>query len=145
LAITSFFALRSDAACAFAPLGQRFGEVREQHREPQPQRDREDEARGRLGLAGERRDPQDGRQDAADVHENITGLRSCVRGVSFLNESTIAGAAAPDRTWTVLRNVESWRSLQSLQSCQRVAMRARHAPSHIIRCSTPGPSASAGT
>jgi len=45
-----------------------FGEVREQHREPQPQRDRENETRGRLGLAGERGDPENRRQNTAHVH-----------------------------------------------------------------------------
>jgi hypothetical protein len=28
------------------------------------------------------------------TYTNITGLRSCVRGVSFLNESTIAGRSS---------------------------------------------------
>ena len=37
-----------------APLGHRLGEVGEQHREPQPQRHREDEPGGRLALADER-------------------------------------------------------------------------------------------
>ncbi len=49
-------------------FGERFGKVREQHREPQPERDREDEAGRRFGVARERGDPQDGRQDAADIH-----------------------------------------------------------------------------
>ena len=37
-----------------APFGERFGEIREQHREPQPQRDVENEPRRRLAVAGER-------------------------------------------------------------------------------------------
>ena len=37
-----------------AAFGQRLGEVGEQHGEPQPQRDREDEAGRRLALAAER-------------------------------------------------------------------------------------------
>ena len=43
-----------------APLGHRLGEVREEHREPQPERDREDEPRRRLALprrAPGRREP----------------------------------------------------------------------------------------
>ena len=49
-----------------APLGHRLGEVREQHREPEPERDREDEARRRLALPDQRLDEEHRGEDAAD-------------------------------------------------------------------------------
>ncbi len=80
LACTVVLMPRSDAACCLLrPFGQRFGKVGEQHREPQPHRHGEDEARRRFGLAAQRHDPQDGGEDAANVddkHYRVLGLRA---------------------------------------------------------------------
>ncbi|MNI63396.1 hypothetical protein D3C73_1187620 [compost metagenome] len=55
-------------------FGQRFGEVGEQHREPQPYGDGQDEARRGFGLAAQGHDPQHGGQDAAHVHDEHDGV-----------------------------------------------------------------------
>ena len=52
-----------------AALGHRLGEVREEHREPEPERDGEDERRRRLALADERLDEEHRREDAADLDD----------------------------------------------------------------------------
>ena len=65
--------------CLAAPLGDGLGEVREQHRQPQPDRNREDEA-GRpvvRELSERRADADDRREDAADEdheHHRIADL-----------------------------------------------------------------------
>jgi hypothetical protein len=62
-----------------AALGERLREVGEEHREPQPQCDGENEARGRLGLAAQRGDPEDRGEHAAHVdaeHHRIAQLRA---------------------------------------------------------------------
>ena len=64
-----------------AAFGERLGEVGEQHREPQPDRDGEDERRRRLALAGQRLDAEHRRQDAADVddeHHRVAPLHARV-------------------------------------------------------------------
>ncbi|MNL20646.1 hypothetical protein D3C87_1419040 [compost metagenome] len=55
-------------------FGQRFGEVGEQHREPQPYGDGQDEARRGFCLAAQGHDPQHGGQDAAHVHDEHDGV-----------------------------------------------------------------------
>ena len=69
-----------------APLGHRLGEVREQHRQPQPGRDREHERRA----AGVRERAEQRAPMPMTVVKmlptnttNITGLRICTRGSSL--------------------------------------------------------------
>ena len=74
-----------------AAFGHRFGEIGEEHREPQPGRDAEDEARPiprrcRTGLGSTR--PVVRMLPTNTV--NITGLRTWRRGSSLRNESTSA-------------------------------------------------------
>ena len=52
-----------------AAFGDRFGEVREQHREPQPQRDRQNETGRGFAVAGQRLKPQQRRQNASDIDD----------------------------------------------------------------------------
>ena len=59
-----------------APLGHRLGEVREEHGEPQPERDREDEARRRLALPTERLHEEHRREDAPDLDDEHDGVRT---------------------------------------------------------------------
>ena len=75
-----------------APFGDRFGEVREQHREPQPDRDREDEARAAFAadLPERAPTPMTVVKMLPTKTTNITGLRICTRGSSLRNESRIA-------------------------------------------------------
>jgi hypothetical protein len=64
-----------------AALGQGLGEVGEQHREPEPERNGEDEAGRRFALAGQGLEPQRGGQDAADIdheHDRIAPLNARV-------------------------------------------------------------------
>ncbi|MDR8957034.1 hypothetical protein FEP76_05558 [Burkholderia multivorans] len=91
-AITSFFALRSDAACAFerpsASASAKFANstVNQSH-----------SAIARMKPAGASACPVSAAIHSTVVRmlptytQNITGLRNCVRGVSFLNDATIAG------------------------------------------------------
>ncbi len=52
-----------------AAFGDRLGEIREQQREPEPQRNAEDETRRRLAVPAEGLQPQRRRQHAADEHD----------------------------------------------------------------------------
>ena len=73
-----------------APFGDRFGEVREQHREPQPRGNGEHEGRAARIAA---RAPNAAAMPMIVVRmlptytTNMTGLRNCTRGSSFANES----------------------------------------------------------
>ena len=67
-----------------AALGHRLGEVREEHGEPEPERDREDEAGRRLALADERLDEEDGREDAADLDDEHDRVLELVTRVELL-------------------------------------------------------------
>ena len=75
-----------------APFGDRLGEVREQHGEPEPGRDREDEpgrpAPAIAPTAAAR--PMTVVRMLPTKTTNITGLRNWTRGSSFLKESLIA-------------------------------------------------------
>ncbi|OIQ75294.1 hypothetical protein GALL_430360 [mine drainage metagenome] len=60
-----------------AALRQRLGKVGEQHREPQPQRHRQDETGRSFAVPSQRLKPQNGGQDAAHVdheHDRISPL-----------------------------------------------------------------------
>jgi hypothetical protein len=57
-----------------APFGHRLGEVREQHGEPEPHGDPEDEPRRRLTLTDHRLPPQERGQDGAHVHDEHHGV-----------------------------------------------------------------------
>ncbi len=70
------------------PFGHRLGEVGEQHGEPQPHRHQARRRRCRPSWPIRQvAEEQDRREDAADHTTNITGLRSCWRGSSFLKAS----------------------------------------------------------
>jgi hypothetical protein len=66
-----------------AALGHRFGKVGEEHGEPQPQRDSEDETRRCLAMAAERLEVQDRRDDTADQHDEHHGVLELVPRVEF--------------------------------------------------------------
>ena len=71
------------------PFGHRFGEVGEQHREPQPGGNGEDEAGRRFALPKQRLDkagPWSAARPPATI--NITGLRTWWRGFSLRTAST---------------------------------------------------------
>ena len=75
-----------------APLGHRLGEVGEEDGEPQPERDREDEAaltRQRWGRSASASNSMVVTTLPTST-TNMTGLRACTRGSSFLNASTMA-------------------------------------------------------
>ena len=57
-----------------AAFGERLGEVGEQHREPQPDRDVQDEPGRRLAVARERLEPESGGENAADVDDEHHGI-----------------------------------------------------------------------
>ena len=63
-----------------ASLGHGLGEVREEHGEPQPDRDPEDEAGRRLALAHERLQPEQRGQDGAHVHHEHDGIADLAPG-----------------------------------------------------------------
>ena len=81
---------------AAAALGQRLGEVGEHDGQPQPDRDREREP-ARARRRRQRWPPKSWISQAIVVISaptsttNMTGLRTCTRGSSFLNEAPIAG------------------------------------------------------
>jgi hypothetical protein len=70
-----------------APFGHRFGEVREEHGEPEPQRDLQREAE--VGAAAHQvvRDEQQRREHRADLTTNMTGFLTITRGSSLRNAS----------------------------------------------------------
>jgi hypothetical protein len=75
-----------------AALGQRFGEVGEEHGEPQPQRDRQHEALRRLAVAAERLHPQQAGEDAADVddeHHRVAPLHARVELLEGLRDGRL--------------------------------------------------------
>ena len=110
-ATVSLRALLSDVGLRLAAaLGHRLGEVGEQHREPQPERNREDEAGGRLALADERLD--------------ATGSSS---GCCRRRRRTSPGCATGAR-----RRVSAERSRRSPASIRSQARRTRTA------CASPG-------
>ena len=74
---------------AAAALGQRLGQVGEDDGQPQPDRDREREP-ARVA-ASRRRSQAIVVISAPTSTTNMTGLRTCTRGSSFLNEAPIAG------------------------------------------------------
>ncbi|MPM46048.1 hypothetical protein SDC9_92742 [bioreactor metagenome] len=67
-------AAQAGSLCAAAALGQRFREVGEQHREPQPQRDQQDKPRRCLALPTQRLNPQQGGEDRTQVHHKHDGV-----------------------------------------------------------------------
>ena len=81
---------------AAAALGERLGEVGEDDRQPQPDGDREREP-GRLVTAAQRLAAEELISHAIVVISaptsttNMTGLRTCTRGSSLVNECPIAG------------------------------------------------------
>ena len=62
--------------CLAAPFGHGFGEVREQHREPQPRRDRQHESGSPASVTapGQRCNADQRRQHAADVNDEHDGI-----------------------------------------------------------------------
>ena len=88
-----------------APFGHRFGEVGEQHGEPQPERDGADET-GRA-LRPCRTEPGSTRPVVSTLPTsttNMTGLRTIRRGLSLTKESRIA------RWYSSRRNVDCFLS-----------------------------------
>jgi hypothetical protein len=75
-----------------AALGDGFGEVCEQHRQPQPDRDGDDEARAAFvaDLTERGADPMIVVRMLPTNTTNITGLRICTRGSSLRKDSQIA-------------------------------------------------------
>ena len=137
-----FATITTDASCgavnamhdSFTPLGgmvplvnMQLGEVGEEHREPQPQGDGQDEAGRRLALAAPCLRDEQARDDAADVddeHHRVAPLHARVELLECV----------PHRRLDQ-RRVEQSKGLAShdVQLFQRT------------RCSITGPSASAGT
>ena len=123
-----------------APFGHGLGEIREQHREPQPGRDREHEA----GLPAsatraERAARPMHRREACCRRSttNITGLRNWTRGSSFANDARIAAADdRRDQRSSCARRVRS--CVQLRYSCVNLCQSSAGARRS-------GPSASAGT
>ena len=139
-ASTSLRALRRRVGLGPAPaLGQGLGEVGEDDREPQQQRDGQGEARRDPSLMPASDSKNSTRVSRAPTHTtNITGLRTCTRGSSLRNEfghgledeaAVVGGPLRPSRV-EVLGLAQYGRRL--VHQCT------------IIRCSTIGPRASAG-
>ena len=114
-----------------APFGDRLGEVREQQRDPEPQRDRQDEPRRRLALAGERLEPEDRRQDAADVddeHHRIAPLVTRREPPEAVDEGRLHGVTTDEPRQRSLFGDESCHvdsSGNGAVSCRRRAGNAR--------------------
>ncbi len=118
-----------------APLGHRFGEIREADREPQPQRDLQFESDQRQLLPARTfltRMIVTAR--AVTSTTNITGLRAWMRGSNLRIESTSAPL-----TMSLSHSAVALRSAIGNYSCLQNSL-----PCIIARCSTMGPSASAG-
>ena len=83
-----------------APLGQRLGEVGEQHREPQPERHRADEACGRSPWPNSAWSHSTVVSALPTSTTNMTGLRAIQRGFSLTNDARMARC-------TTLRRMEA--------------------------------------
>jgi hypothetical protein len=149
--------------CLAAALGQGLGEVGEEHGEPQPDRDRQHEGGRRAGVGGEaqRMHPQQRREDAADVddeHHRVAPLDARVQ----LGDSGPQGGAyqggveqaellfLPGLGLGVGHSHDFGRGLGGLAQGNggEILLHDLHglrAHFQSIRCSTTGPSASAGT
>ena len=113
-----------------AAFGERLGEVGEQHREPQPDRDGEDEASRRLALARQGLEAEDGGQDAADIddeHHRVAPLHARVE----LGERLADGRAHEHRVEERERDAGG--------------RHGSHLAENSEKCSATGPRASAGT
>ncbi len=160
-AMTSRLALRNDAACAFerpsASASAKFAKSTVNH---SPQRDRENEPGRSLGLPREGSEPQYRGQDAAHVdaeHHRVAQLRArCQlpervcdgryhdRGIETSIElPSVHGHPAPAPFSGALFG-EFTGGLTIVFILSSVSVTA-YLPEIIIRCSTTGPSASAGT
>jgi hypothetical protein len=81
-----------------APLGQRLGKVGEQHGEPQPQRDGQDETGGRFTLPPRPASHRPVVRMLPTYTTNITGLRHCTRVELLKDRHDGRFAPAPDQT-----------------------------------------------
>ena len=116
--------------CLAAPFGHRLGEVRKQHRQPQPERDLELESQS--GWRGQRilNEPPR-RQDAADLHDEHHRVPRH-RARMQLSERV------PDRPADDLRIPDGERL------CRSDCRHQKTCPLFIRKCSTIGPRLSAG-
>ena len=103
LATTNFLAAAQRRGLGSAPaLGQRLGEIGEQHREPQPQRGDANEPRRCFALTTERLHPQPGGEQAADEddeHHRVLELNPRVQLAKGADQGRRDQAS--DRTWRV--------------------------------------------
>ncbi len=128
-----------------ATFGHRFGEVGEQHREPQPDRDE-------CGEAVDVADGEQRRHDAADLddeHHRIARLRARVQLDERVDDGPLAGS--PARTSMVARALRVVRidlRLARFERLETAVSRNGHvrcAPRTFpVRCSTTGPSETTG-
>ena len=117
-----------------APLRHRLGEVREEHGEPEPHRDPEDEARGRLALAEERLEPEPGGEDAPHEHDEHDRVPDLDPGIEL-----------PDRVDDGAPHDGAVEEGSRLRLSRHVSSPPATSLAVMSRCSTIGPSASAGT
>src|SRR5262249_20208875 len=113
-----------------ATFGHRLGEVREYHREPEPERDGEDEAGRSLSLPDQRLYEEGGRQHAADLDDEHDGVLYLVPRIELPERTD--DRAAHDR---------------QLEERARFPVTSRHPhppQAWSSRCSTTGPRARAG-
>jgi hypothetical protein len=124
-----------------AAFGQRFREVREQHREPQPDGASEDEAARRFAGSDQRLQVEQGRDDAADVdheHDGAAQLGAHAQLAEGVDQGrTGQRGVEHGQALAFGRRRHRRRQLGHEDSCNYFA--------NSCRCSAIGPSASAGT